>query len=274
MIQARPSRPTIGAIFARLIRDPLLAFAVAGGALFVGYGLLAPPSQTPVRLGNETRSGLIEEFESRAGRKASSEDIARLEREWITDELLFREALDAGMHLGDSVVRARLIEEMRYRITGLLPDPSEEQLVNHYADHRERYLSEPAISFEHVYFERPENAPAGLLDRLRQGEVFEGDAFWQGTTFPGYGESMIRGLFGQAFLDALKEAPSGAWMGPVESTRGVHFVLISESHEPRLLPFDVVRQQVENDFLVLIIQRTVEARIEQLRSRYQVDVER
>lgn len=261
-------------MFARLVRDPLLAFAVAGGALFVGFSQLAPPSRTPVGLGNETRAGLIAEFESRAGRKASSEDIARIERDWITDELLFREALDAGMHLGDSVVRARLVQEMRYRITGLLPDPSEEQLVNHYADHRERYLSEPAISFEHVYFKRLENAQAGLLDRLRKGEALQGDPFWQGTTFPGYGESMIRGLFGQAFLDALKESPSDTWTGPVESTRGVHFVLIGESHEPRLLPFEVVREQVENDFLVLVIQRRVEARIEQLRSRYQVDVER
>lgn len=274
MIQVHPPRPTIGAKFARLVRDPLLAFAVAGGALFVVYGQFAKPSETAVRLGIETRSGLIKEFESRAGRQASSEDIARLERDWITDELLFREALDAGMHLGDSVVRARLVEEMRYRITGLLPDPGEEQLVNHYADHRQRYMSEPSISFEHVYFERPEKAPVGLLDRLRQGEAFQGDDFWQGTTFPGYGESMIRGLFGQQFLDALKNGPTGTWMGPVESARGAHFVLISERREPRLLPFAVVRQQVENDFLVLGIQRRVDARIEQLRSRYHVDVER
>ena len=261
-------------MFSRLVRDPLLAFVVAGGALFVGYSQLAPSSVTPVRLTSETRTGLIAEFEARAGRKGSDEDVARLERDWVNDELLFREALDAGMHLGDSVVRARLVQEMRYRITGLLPDPTEEQLVNHYADHRDRYLTEPAISFEHVYFERIENAQAGMLDRLRQGEALQGDAFWQGKSFPGYGESMIRGLFGQAFLEALNEAPRGTWVGPLESTRGVHFVLISKSHEPRLLPFEVVRQQVENDYLVLVIERTVDGRLQPLRSRYQVDVER
>lgn len=273
-MEAHPPRTPIAALFARLIRDPLLAFAVVGGALFVGYSQLAAPAKTPVHLGTDARSGLIAEFESSAGRKASSEDIARLERDWITDEVLFREALDAGMHLGDSVVRARLIQEMRYRITGLLPDPSDEQLVNHYADHRERYLSEPAISFEHVYFKRHGNTQVGLLDRLRKGEAVQGDSFWQGTTFPGYGASMIRGLFGQAFLDALKNAPLGTWTGPVESTRGVHFVRVSESREPRLLPFDAVREQVETDFLVQVIERKVAARTARLRSRYQVDVER
>lgn len=274
MTQAPAAPSAIGSRLARLVRDPLFAFAVAGGALFVGYSQLAAPAITPVRLGSETRTALIAEFESRAGRRADSDDIARLERDWINDELLFREALDAGMHLGDSVVRARMIEEMRYRITGLLPDPSEEQLVNHYADHRERYLTEPAISFEHVYFERIESAPVALLDRLRKGEGLQGDDFWQGNSFPRYGESMIRGLFGQAFLEALKQAPPGRWTGPVESTRGFHFVRVSQPHEPSLLPFEVVRQQVENDYLVLIIERTVDARVEQLRSRYQIDVER
>ena len=275
MIEAPPPRATIAARLGRLLRDPLLVFVVAGAALFIGYGQFATPADTLVRLGSETRSRLVADFESRAGRKASSEDVARLEREWITDELLFRDALDAGVHLADGVVRARMVEEMRHRATGLLPDPGEEQLVNHYADHRERYLTEPSISFEHVYFKRLEDAKAaGLLDRLRQGDAVQGDAFWQGQTFPGYGESMIRGLFGQAFLAALKDAPPGVWTGPVESTRGLHFVLSRELHPASLLPFETVRPQVENDLLALVIERSVETRIEQLRTRYQVVVER
>lgn len=275
MTQAHPPPPTIHAMFGRLVRDPLFAFVIAGGALFVGYDQLGTPSDTLVRLGSETRSRLIADFELRAGRQASSDDIARLERDWINEELLFREALEAGMHLGDSVVRARLVEEMRYRITGLLPDPDEEQLVNHYAEQRESYLSEPAISFEHVYFERLESGQAvALLDQLLSGEQVQGDTFWQGKDFPRYGESMIRGLFGQAFVEALKEAPTGVWTGPLTSARGVHFVLRSESHDARLLPFEDVRQQVENDFLVAAIQRAVDARIEQLRARTEVIVER
>jgi hypothetical protein len=261
-------------VLTRLIRDPLLVFALAGAALFLGYGQLAKSPDTVVRLGSETRTRLIAEFESRAGRTAGSDDIARLERDYIDEELLFREALDAGMHLGDGVVRARLVEEMRYRITGLLPDPGEEQLVNHYAEHRDRYLSEPSLSFEHVYFERLEPSQAShLLDRLRQGETLQGDAFWQGKEFPGYGESMIRGLFGQAFLQSLKDAPPGVWTGPLESPRGLHFVLLGEVHEASLLPFHAVRQQVENDFLVSAIQRAVDARTEQLRARYDVIIE-
>lgn len=259
----------------RLIRDPLFVFVLAGAALFVAHDRIASRPDTVVRLGSDTRARLIADFESRAGRTAGSADIARLERGYIADELLFREAVDAGMHLGDAVVRARLVEEMRYRITGLLPDPSEEQLVNHYAEHRERYLSEPAISFEHVYFERLEDGrAAGLLDQLRNGGQVSGDSFWQGNDFPRYGESMIRGLFGQAFVDGLKQAPVGVWAGPLASARGVHFVRRAEAHEPSLLPFDVVRQQVENDFLVAAIKRAVDARIAQLRPRYDVVVER
>lgn len=265
------SSPMLG----RLIRDPLFAFALAGAALFLLYDHLASGPDMAVRLGNETRARLTEDFETLTGRAASSDDIARLERDYIADELLFREALEAGLHLGDGVVRARLIEEMRYRITGLLPDPGEEQLVNHYAEHRDRYLSEPAISFEQVYFARLESSqPATLLDQLRTGTPLQGEPFWQGNDFPRYGESMIRGLFGQAFVEALKEAPEGIWTGPLTSDRGLHYVRRTESHAPRLLPFADVRQQVENDFLIAAIQHAVDARIEQLRARYDVIIER
>lgn len=258
----------------RLIRDPLFAFALAGAALFLLYDRLAG-DDTSLRLASETRSRLIADFETLAGRRAGKDDIARLERDYIADELLFREALDAGLHLGDGVVRARLIEEMRYRITGLLPDPSEEQLVNHYAEHRERYLSEPAISFTQVYFERLENGEAvDLLAQLRRGEPVQGDTFWQGNDFPRYGESMIRGLFGQAFVEAIRQAPPGEWTGPLASTRGSHFVLRGEAHASALLPFEAVRQQVENDFLVAAIQRAVDTRVEQLRARHQIIIER
>jgi hypothetical protein len=267
--------PRTATVIGRLLRDPLFAFVLAGMALFLIHDRFATTDEPVVRLDSETRARLIADFEGRTRREAGSDDIARLEREYIADELLFREALDAGMHLGDGVVRARLVEEMRYRVTGLLPDPSEEQLVNHYAEHRERYLSEPSISFDHVYFEELDGTQAeAILQLLRRGEPVEGDAFWQGKSFPAYGESMIRSLFGPVFLQALKDAPAAQWTGPVASERGAHFLLRGEIHAPRLLPFEAVRQQVENDFLVLAIQRAVDARIEQLRDRYPVVVER
>lgn len=261
-------------MLARMVRDPLFVFFLAGCTMFGAYSALQARSAQPVQLSAETRMALITGFESVAGRPANADDIARIERDYIVDELLFRDALDNGLHLSDTTVRGRLVEEMRLRITGLLPDPSDEQLVNHYAENTGRYFSEPALTFEHVYFRSRPADDQSLLARLQGGEPVAGEPFAQGRAFPGYGRSIIRGLFGQPFTTAAWAAPLGEWSGPFESSQGWHYVHPTERAPGALLPFDAVRDQVENDFLVAVIQQAVDQRVAALEQRYDVRIER
>ena len=261
-------------MFARVIRDPLFVFVVAGVVLFAAYAALQSRGAEPVRLPATTRAALIADFETLTGRSAVAGDIARIEREYVTDELLFRDAIDSGLHLTDGEVRRQLVEKMRLRVTGLLPDPTDEQLVHHYSENLDRYRSEPAVSFEQVYFRsRPPDA-AKVLARLQAGEAIAGEPFPQGRSFPRYGRSILRGMFGQPFVDALWAAPLGDWSGPVESQHGWHYVRAKERLPEALLAFDVVRSQVENDFLVALIEQAIERRVAELERRHEVIIER
>jgi peptidyl-prolyl cis-trans isomerase C len=247
---------------------------VAGVVLFAAYAALQSRGAEPVRLPATTRAALIADFETLTGRPAVAGDIARIEREYVTDELLFRDAIDSGLHLTDGEVRRQLVEKMRLRVTGLLPDPTDEQLVHHYSENLDRYRSEPAVSFEQVYFRsRPPDA-AKVLARLQAGEAIAGEPFPQGRSFPRYGRSILRGMFGQPFVDALWAAPLGDWSGPVESQHGWHYVRAKERLPEALLAFDVVRSQVENDFLVALIEQAIERRVAELERRYEVIIER
>jgi PPIC-type PPIASE domain len=259
---------------ARMIRDPLFAFAVAGIALFGVYTLVPSRGAEPVRLTAATRAALIADFEALTGRPAGAEDVTRVERDYVTDELLFRDAVEAGLHLTDGEIRRQLVEKMRLRVTGLLPDPTDEQLVNHYAENLDRYRSEPAVSFEHVYFRRLPPDSANVFARLRRGDVIAGEPFPQGRTFPRYGRSIVRGMFRQPFVDALWAAPLGEWSGPLESPHGWHYVRPTERLPEALLAFDEVRSQVENDYLVAQIQQAVERRVAELEQRNEVIIER
>jgi PPIC-type PPIASE domain len=265
---------TQGSLAARVVRDPLFVFAVAGLGLYLVYaGLQAGAGQT-IRLPASTRAALISNFEALAGRPATPADVARIERDFINDEVLFREALANDLHLSDSSVRSRLIEEMRMRITGPLPDPTDEQLVNHYSENLDRYRSEPAITFQHVYFsERPANE-AALLEQLRAGRPIDGESFDLGREFPQYGRSLLRGMFGQPFTEALWNAPLHTWVGPLESARGWHFVQATERLAPALLPFDAVRQQVEIEYLAAQIASAVDRHVDDKRQRLDVQIER
>ena len=249
-------------------------FAVAGAALFLLYSMLQPDEAAVVRLTARTRTGLIADFESLTGRKASPADIARIERDYVTDELLFRDAVANGLHLTDSAIRGRLIEDMRLQVAGVLPDPSNEQLVNHYSDNIDRYRSEPSVTFAQVYFRARPRDGEEVLAQLRAGRPVTGDTFAQGLEFPRFGRSMLRGIFGQPFVDTLWSAPLGQWIGPIESPRGWHFVRATERAAAGLLPFGAVRDQVENDFLVAAIEQAVDRRVAELERRYKVTIDR
>jgi hypothetical protein len=257
-----------------MLREPLLAFALIGGLLFLAYRARQPADAESIVLPATARAALIADFEAATGRTATTADITRIEQEFITDEVLFREALAQGLHLADSSVRARLVEEMRLRVTGPLPEATVEQLVNHYSEHLDRYQSEPAATFRHVYFAQHPADPQALLLQLRAGRNVTGEPFGRGAEFSGYGQSMLRGLFGQAFTAALWTAPPGEWTGPLQSQYGWHYVRVQERLPPALLPFDAVRQQVENDLSVDTIATAVEQHVQQVLPRYVVRVER
>ncbi len=261
-------------VLLRLLREPLFAFALIGGALFLAYTAIRARESEPVILHAPARAGLIASFETRTGRKATADDIARIERDYVTEELLFRGALEAGLHRSDPSIRGRLVEEMRFRITGPLPDPTDEQLVNHYSDNLDRYRSEPTVTFRQVYFARRPDDPAAILARLRQGEPVTGQPFKHGREFPQYGNSMLRGMFGQPIVEALSAAPLGDWVGPLESPYGWHYLHATERLPAVLLPFEAVRQQVESDFLVTLIDAAVEQHVDGLRQRHAVQIER
>jgi hypothetical protein len=261
-------------VVGRVSRDPLFVFAIAGISLYVAYATLRPDAAPPIQLPASTRAALVGNFEALTGRPATTADIARIEYEFVSEEVLFRAALDDGLHLSDGSVRRQLIEEMRYRITGMLPEPTDEQLVNHYAENLDRYRSEPAITFRHVYFrERPANETEVLL-QLRAGRAVEGESFEHGGEFPAYGRSLLRGLFGQPFLDALWEAPLGTWTGPIQSAHGWHYVRATTHLPAALVPFDIVRNQVENDYLAALIESAVDRYVAEQLPRYEVQVDR
>lgn len=254
----------------KFFRDPLVLFLLCGGGVFALYYSLEDTSASVVELNEVNRNVFAEQFELLTGREASSEDIQKIEQDYIEEEVLFREAVDAGMHLSDPEVRSKLVEEMRYQVTGALPEPEETDLVSYYLEYIDRYYIEPTFSFQHVYFEQLPQQSAELLEKLAQGEEVEGDEFWRGRNMPNYGVSMIRGMFGKAFLDDLGSREQRQWYGPVESLLGWHYVIITHTSERQPLSFDQAKMQVTNDYTVDVLQQSVDAYIKTLGDKYHI----
>lgn len=250
--------------------DTLVQFFIAAAAIFAVYSWVTASAQNPVVLSAEVRTALIDNFEGITGKPASQSDIAKLERDYIMDELLFREAIDRGMHLSDSQTKTHLTNALRRSFAGEPPRPSQEDLVNFYAENIEDYRGEPTISFRQVFFSDTLKDPAATLASLNKGTVVQGSPYWMGNDFPDYGESMVRGVFGTQFLSALQDLPMNRWAGPVETERGVHFIYKSAAKEGTLVPFAQIRDQIEQDYWAMQTRQNLDLAVAKLKEKYDV----
>ena len=255
----------------KALGDPLFAFLVAGVALFGGYQIIERAQKPPVVFTPQVEQAMVEDYEMLVGRAATAADKARIKRDYLAEELLFREAIDRNMHLTDGETRKRLVDKVRYLIAGAPPEPTDEQLVNHYADNLAQYRAEPRTSFTQVYRAQKPADAALLLAQLNAGETIPSDDFWLGRTFPRYGDSMVRGIFGQPFVATLKTAPDGRWFGPVQSPRGWHFVRKSESIPAAMIPFPAIKDQVRQDYMIAHSEAAIDKALSGLKEKYDVE---
>ena len=252
----------------KIFQDPLVLFVLFGALVFFIYASLENTNTVPVELSENNRLRFAQQLQLLTGQEATQKDIKKLEDDYIQEEILFREAIKAGMHLTDPEVRSKLVEEMRYQVIGILPDPSEAKLVQYYLSHIKRYAIEPSISFQHVFFDDKPNAD--VLSQLSAGQAVNGDEFWQGRVLPNYGISMIRGMFGKTFLDSLQTAPNSVWFGPEQSLLGWHFVKVTNTQSGMPLTFDHARMQVLNDYTVEVLENSVDTFIDKVNADYEI----
>ncbi|MEZ0496941.1 peptidyl-prolyl cis-trans isomerase [Sphingomonas sp. IW22] len=255
-----------------MARDPFVIFLIVSAAIFALYWVASDRRET-ISVPAAVQKSLSDDYELMTGKQPDAAAKARLIDDYVANELLFREAVARGMHMTDKATKQRLIDRVRFMIAGVPAEPSEDALIGYYTAHPELYRAEPRMSVQHVFFERAPGDPAGLLARLRAGGTVAGDDFWMGHDLPDYGISMLRGMFGTAFLKRLEAAKAGEWFGPVQSTRGWHFARVTERGPARALPYPEARDQVLQDYQAQQTGAAVASEVDRLKAAVNVDVE-
>lgn len=263
---------TIAAIRRRALRDPFVVFLLAGAAIFALYGAMAARKDV-IQVPLSVQRSLGDDYALMTGHPPDAAARARLVDDYVGNELLFREAVERGMHRTDKATKQRLIDRVRFMISGAPPEPEEDQLIGWYAAHQDLYRAEPWVSLRHVFFAQRPGAAGAALGRLNAGGTVAGDEFWMGHDLSQYGVSMLRGMFGKEFLEAVETQPEGRWLGPVHSSRGWHYVLVTARGRDRLLPYTQAREQVMQDYQADQTGAAVNREIARLKEGYAIHVE-
>lgn len=211
-------------------------------------------------------------------RETSAEDLELIKQQTITQEVLYREALNRELARGDEIIRRHLIQKMHFLLDSKsTPEaPTEEELESWWRSNPEKYQTTETLSFEHIYL-LPNSGKKSEVQRLyTEGSLVSdkswknGDSFIRGYQFNKISRQEIDGMFGSGFAENLVSANKHKWIGPVKSVYGEHFLLLKSVNPPRTQHLSEIRPLVYKDLMEEKMLAEKQKLINDLASRYRI----
>lgn len=266
----------------QFLRDPLLAFLVAGAAIFALDAWRSDGGDNVIRVGTLDVARLTDQWQAQMGRAPEPQELDGLINAHVREEMLVREALKMGLNNGDVIIRRRLAQKLTFLTEdlALLEPAAPEQLAAFFEANKERYRVPARFTFSHIYFS-PDRRDAPQDDaQAAKGNVAEdnwralGDPFMLRRTYAHASHADVRRDFGGAFAAALDNLEGQGWEGPVKSGYGFHLVRLERRSASRLPAFAEVERRVAVDFDAERRAEANERYHEALSRRYVVAIDR
>ena len=247
----------------KLLREPLVHFLLLGTAIFVIYGLVtrhssSKPGEIVVTQGKV--ENLITGFTRTWQRPPTEEELQGLIRDYVREEVAYREALAMGLDQDDTIIRRRLRQKWEFLSDNLATQvqPTDAELQGFLQAHPDKFKTETTFTFRHVYL-NPQIHGANLardatrlLAQLQHADSADikaiGEPFILEHHFENIPLSEIKTTFGEQFASGLATLKTGQWQGPVQSGFGSHLVFVSERTEVHLPALAEIRTEVQREW--------------------------
>ena len=265
----------------QLLREPLVHFLIAGAAVFWLLSGRAPDlGERRIVVNEQVVSGLVQRWTDTFRRPPSQDEIDGLIRDYVQDQVYYREALSLGLDQEDEVVVRRMRRKMESLAVAEAEsaEPGDAVLQAMIDKDPARCSDDARTSFDQIYLgaDNPANRAAAdaALTRLRKGEQVAGVAAPLPSHQDEASDEAIAGTYGDEFVLALRRTPPGQWAGPVASGLGLHLVRIAARTAPTKPSLDKVRQRVTNDWRAAAIARARDESYRRILEGYDVVIER
>jgi hypothetical protein len=275
------------------LKEPLLHFLFLGVALFGLYQWLSAHGEDAAKVTREIvvsqgriRS-LAETFTRLWTRPPTQGELEGLVRDYIHEEVMYREALALGLDRDDTIVRRRLQQKLEFlsEAFSTVIKPTEQELNEFLIKHPESFRIETRLTFSQVLL-NPERRGtlleadvARLLAKLETQTstldlVSLSDSRMLNTRLEEVSQSDVTKQFGAEFAAELLTLPLSRWQGPVKSGYGLHLVRIEERNLGHLPSLGEVRDAVVREWEAAKRREMKEAHYQALLSRYKVTIEK
>lgn len=220
-------------------------------------------------------------------RPPTQSELEGLIRDYIKEEILYREAIALGLDQDNTVIRRHLRQKMEFLSEDIAArtEPDEAGLKAFLDANPDKFRTDPLISFRHIYFSRDKRGEMAAADArqglatLNSGAAYDeiaklGDSLPLPQAVELYPLREIANLFGREFSEQLMTLETGQWLGPVQSGFGLHLVFIDERIDAVLPALDEVRDAVVREWREEQRQTVNQSFYGALRTRYEVVIER
>ena len=261
-----------------LAREPLFHFLILAGLLFVAQALFGETQREEIFVDAQTQRFLVEQDRDLTLVEPTPERIDALVTAFIEEEILVREARKRGF-ADNARIRALLAQNMRFFISGDVPQPTEEELRAYFEENRERFESPPSFDLEHLAYDDPAAVPEGLIGTLNAGA----DPNDFGDFNLAYGRVMrlmevrrLTAAFGpdNAIEILAIDRDDSGWHGPFIAPQGsAHFIRIMAHNAPQVPEFEVASEWIAAQWQTDKSREVMDAEMNALREGYRITVE-
>jgi hypothetical protein len=272
----------------RWFKEPLIHFLLLGGLIFVLYSMVSDRDEDPdeIFISRGQQENLINTFSRTWQRPPTPQEYQGLLRDYIRQEIAYREGQTMGLDEDDIVIRRRLrqkLELLAEDVAALVP-PTAAELQAYLDDHAETFMLDPRLTLQQIYFSTDRRGDTArqealaMLEALNSGVLNEparslGDPLPLPSEIDDLRVSEIDRLFGGEFTAGLQELEIGTWSGPVRSGFGWHLVLIEEKVAGRVPQLNEIRDTVQREWLNDRRLETIEGLYQRLAENYTIEIE-
>jgi hypothetical protein len=260
------------------MREPLLHFIVLGTILFAVDSLIAARTDDPHTITVDATVDQRERdlFKEVNGRDPSADELYAVRREWLDDEVLYREGIAMALDKGDPPIRSRVIVKARSMIEASLQPPTAdpEILRNWFDRNRAKYDQPATYNFEEAVpsdgiSEATLHARvAGLNDRTRPS-----DAQARLRVFKDQRRDSLVRSEGEQFVGALESMPVGEWR-LLNSRSGMRVIRLDSVTPAQPAQFEKLMDTVLPDWIDATMAEQRSAAVRAMVNRYTVKVTR
>lgn len=272
----------------RFVREPLVHFLVLGALIFFVFSAVTEQAvdENEIYVSRGQQENLVNTFARTWQRLPTPGEYQGLLRDYIRQEIAYRQSREMGLDENDIVIRRRLRQKMEMLaedVAALVP-PTNEELQSYLETHPDEFAIEPRFGLYQLYFSvdlRGEDAhddARRTLDAIGPGLPDEdtlalGDPLSLPVVLEDSSPSDLGRLFGEAFAGSVAELEPGSWQGPVQSGFGWHLVYVFEVEPGRQPTLDEVRSQVELEVKTLRRKASIDSLYERLAENYRIEIE-